>query len=103
VARSHLDRVTELEPDFAEGWNKRATILFMQGDYAASIEDIRRVLQLEPRHFGALSGLGLILERLGLKEQALEAFRRALEVHPQMLAIQLRVAELARELEGQEL
>ena len=102
-ARSYLDRVVELEPDFAEGWNKRATVSFLQRDYARSLEDIRRVLRLEPRHFGALSGLGMILENVGRKAEALEAFRRALAIHPQMPAVQRRVEALALEVEGRPL
>jgi tetratricopeptide (TPR) repeat protein len=103
AARSHLDQVVALKPDFAEGWNKRATVHFLEGDYARSLEDIRRVLALEPRHFGALSGLGQILERTGRKGDALEAFRRALEIHPQMPAVQQRVEALSSQIEGQDL
>jgi tetratricopeptide (TPR) repeat protein len=103
AARSYLDRIIALEPDFAEGWNKRATVYFLEGDYERSLEDIREVLALEPRHFGALSGLGMIFERIGRKEEALEAFRRALEIHPQMPAVQQRVEELSQEVDGVEL
>ncbi|MBA3520594.1 MAG: tetratricopeptide repeat protein, partial [Rhizobiales bacterium] len=103
LARSHLDAIVALEPDFAEGWNKRATVHFLEGDYASSIADIRRVLSLEPRHFGALSGLGMILQNIGRKEEALEAFRRALAVHPQMPAIRQRVEALSLEVEGVDL
>jgi tetratricopeptide (TPR) repeat protein len=100
AARSYLDKIVVLEPDFAEGWNKRATVHFLEGDYDRSLSDIRRVLLLEPRHFGALSGLGLILEQTGRKAEALEAFRRALDIHPQMPGIQMRAEALAREIEG---
>jgi Flp pilus assembly protein TadD len=102
-ALSYLDKVVALDPSFAEGWNKRATVHFLAQDYARSLEDIRRVLSLEPRHFGALSGLGMILERTGASDQALEAFRRALAVHPQMPAIRERVEALSLEVEGQPL
>jgi len=103
LARSHLDKVVALEPAYAEGWNKRATVYYIEGDYGRSLADIRRVLELEPRHFGALSGLGLILEKSGSKEKALEAFRRALAVHPQMPAIRQRVEALSLEVEGVDL
>jgi tetratricopeptide (TPR) repeat protein len=102
-ARVHLDEAIAIEPDFAEAWNKRATVYFLEGDYAHSLEDIDVVLELEPRHFGALSGLGMILEILGRKEDALLAFRRTLEVHPQLPAVQQRVEALSLELEGIEL
>jgi tetratricopeptide (TPR) repeat protein len=103
TARTHLDALIALEPDHAEGWNKRATVYFLEGDYASSLADIRRTLALEPRHFGALSGLGMILERTGQKEEALEAFRRVLAIHPQLPAIRQRVDALSEEIEGPEL
>jgi tetratricopeptide (TPR) repeat protein len=103
TARSHLDTLVALEPDFAEAWNKRATVYFYQGEYERSLADISRVLALEPRHFGALNGLGMIFERTGRKAEALEAFRNALAIHPQMPAIQQRVDMLSRELEGVDL
>ena len=102
-ARSHLDAIIAAEPDFAEAWNKRATVHFLEGDYGRSLEDIRQVLALEPRHFGALSGLGQIFELTGRKKEALEAFRRTLAVHPQLPVIRQRVEILAREVEGREL
>ncbi len=77
-----LDQITLLEPEFAEGWNKRATAHYMMGEYGRSIADIEKVLALEPRHFGALSGLGLILREIGETERALQAFEEALKVHP---------------------
>jgi Flp pilus assembly protein TadD len=103
LARTRLDALIARDPTLAEGWNKRATVHFLEGDYARSLADIERVLQLEPRHFGALSGLGMILERIGEKEGALKAFRRALAVHPQMPAVRQRVDALAEEVEGPEL
>lgn len=78
-----FSRITEISPNFAEGWNKRATVLFLMRDYRESLVDCRQVLRLEPRHFGALSGLGLIHNALDNPKQALAAYRRVLEVHPQ--------------------
>jgi tetratricopeptide (TPR) repeat protein len=103
TARRHLDVLIAIEPDYAEGWNKRATVFFMEGDFAASLADIRRTLELEPRHFGALSGLGMILERMDQKAGALKAFRDALAIHPQMPAVRSRVEALSAEVEGTEL
>jgi len=79
-----LDQVILLDPDFVEGWNKRATVHFLVKDYGKSIADIQQTLALEPRHFGALSGLGMILRDIGDDRQAIEAFRKALAVHPQL-------------------
>jgi len=81
-AKTLLDEVVEEAPDYAEGWNQRAFILFLQGNYEASLEDIERTLALEPRHFGALSGRALIFMTLGRVALGQEALREALEIHP---------------------
>ena len=78
-----FDAIVRKAPDFAEGWNKRATIHYMMGDYQASLADIDRTLELEPHHFGALAGLGLINIELEREEAALDAFERVLKVTPQ--------------------
>lgn len=93
-------RVVEMAPDFAEGWNKRATVHYMMGSYAASVNDIQRTLDLEPRHFGALSGLGLILDAVGKGEAAVKVWERALVIHPNMPEIRSRMQKLKRELTG---
>jgi len=82
VALDILDRVVILQSDFAEGWNKRATVHYLMGDYGKAIADIEKTLALEPRHFGALSGFGLILRDMGDTRHALQAFEEALRVHP---------------------
>lgn len=103
AAQANFDAVVVLAPEFSEGWNKRATVRFLMGNYQGSIEDIKTTLALEERHFGALSGLGLIYDSLDEKKAALEAFRAALEVNPHMESIQNRVKELVKEVEGVEL
>jgi tetratricopeptide (TPR) repeat protein len=78
-----FDAIVEKAPKFAEGWNKRATIYYLMGDYQASLADIDRTLELEPHHFGALAGLGLVNIELDRDEAALDAFERVLKVTPQ--------------------
>ena len=82
TAISILSAIVDQYPDFAEAWNKRATAYFIARDFDRSIADIKEVLKREPRHFGALSGLGLIYRERGKDKKALEAFRRALAIHP---------------------
>src|SRR5262249_12911351 len=91
-----FDAVTLAKPDFAEGWNKRATVLYMLGAYERSAEDVEKVLALEPRHFGALSGLGLINMELDRADAALEAFERALKVHPHLPSVKQRIDMLKK-------
>lgn len=81
-AIAHLTALTDHAPDFAEGWNQRATAFFMTDRYGEALSDIEQVLILEPRHFGALAGLGIILDQLGDKKGALRAFRAAQQVFP---------------------
>ena len=94
-----FDRMVEVAPDFAEAWNKRATVRFLMGDFRASIADIDRTLLLEPRHFLALSGLGLVELRLDNSANAIDAFRRALVVHPQMPGPRANIDYLRKEQE----
>ena len=76
VALKLLDAVIKLHPDYIEGWNRRATLYYMQNDYQHSLEDIEQILVREPRHFGALAGLGMIMQELGDDRRALDAFRK---------------------------
>jgi tetratricopeptide (TPR) repeat protein len=87
-------------PDFAEGWNKRATIEFLLGDYRASMADIAHTLKLEPRHFGALAGLGQVELALGNKAAALEAFNQALAIDPYLGDVAEMAEQLKKDLAG---
>jgi len=87
-------QVIELRPDFAEGWNKRATVYFLAGEYRRSLEDCDEVIKRNPQHFGALSGYGQIYLRLDQPEKALEYFRRALEVNPNLDGVQAAIENL---------
>jgi tetratricopeptide (TPR) repeat protein len=88
-------RITERQPDFAEGWNKRATAYYLMGDYDQSLKDCDEVLKRNPQHFGALSGYGLIYVKRGDLEHALEYFQRALEINPNMESVEQTI-ELIR-------
>lgn len=101
-ALAFLDRIVKLAPDYAEGWNQRATVLFMLRRDDESVADIQRVLALEPRHFGALSGLGLIHLRARNWPAALVALERALAVHP-FLSQRTLIPKLREHLKGQPL
>lgn len=98
-----FDAVVDLEPDFAEGWNKRATVRYLMGDFAGSVDDIKRTMALEERHFGALSGLGLIYDQLDQKEAAIKAFGAALDIHPHLGGIRDRMDQLTKDVEGRKL
>ena len=83
-ALATFDQIVQRKPDFAEGWNKRATIRFLLGDYENSLMDCDEVFKRNPKHFGALAGAGQIHVLLGHPEQALDFFRRALAVNPNL-------------------
>jgi len=94
-----LDRVVTLEPDYAEGWNKRATVYFLTDQYGRSISDIEHVLVLEPRHFGALVGLGSIFRELGDDSRAIDAFRQALAIDPHLVNARKALDRLEKKTE----
>ena len=97
-ARDTFTDIIDIAPEYAEGWNKRATVNYMMGHYEASVTDIARTLQLEPRHFGALSGLGLIYRRLDDPGRALEIFETVLKIHPYAARTAEAIEELRAEL-----
>ncbi|KGM44350.1 hypothetical protein JY97_01365 [Alkalispirochaeta odontotermitis] len=93
-----FDEVVITLPNFAEGWNKRATAHYLSKDYTASVTDIERTLALEPRHFGAISGMGLIFMARGDETGALHAFEEVLKIHPHASGAKARVEELRKRL-----
>lgn len=103
LAEEMLDRLVDIEPQWAEAWNRRATVRFFQRDTSGAMEDLAHVLHLEPRHFTALVGLGAILERNEQNAQALRVFRRVLEINPQLDDIRKKVDKLSIDVEGREI
>jgi tetratricopeptide (TPR) repeat protein len=103
AAIEHFSAVIDHDPNFAEAWNARATAFYMAGEFGPSVADIGYVLTLNPRHFGALSGLALILEETGKPERALEVYRAAIAIHPHMAGAAEAIERLEKEAEGQEL
>ncbi|PZU89355.1 MAG: hypothetical protein DI527_15980 [Chelatococcus sp.] len=97
-----LDRVVTLEPDWAEAWNQRANALFLAGDPIRSMLDIGEALKREPRHYGAMIGLGTILRQQGDDKRAMAVFRRALEVYPQLEAGKNAVDSLKTDIDGRD-
>jgi tetratricopeptide (TPR) repeat protein len=103
VAIKLLDSVIKLRPDYIEAWNRRATLYYMQNDYGRSLADIQQVLIREPRHFGALAGLGMIMQEVGDEKRALEAYRKALAVNPHLEKIPEQVKALTEKVEGRDI
>lgn len=99
----YFDQMVMAAPDFAEAWNKRATVHYMMGDFDASVVDIQRTLALEPRHFGALSGMGLIYDAIGNRPAAVKVLEKALEIHPNMPGMKARIEELRAKAKGRTL
>lgn len=92
-------RTVELDPDYAEAWNRRATAHYLMGRYEDSLADIERVLELEPRHFAALAGRGLCLRELGRPRAAIEAFEQALDVNPHLDNVYLEILRIRARLD----
>lgn len=97
-----LDGVVRLDPEFPEGWNRRATVHFLRGDYSASLSDIEQVLRREPRHWGALAGLSMILVSMDRKSEAVVIMDKALAVHPFLEEMKRKREQLTKELDGAE-
>jgi len=102
-ALADFTRIIEIAPDFAEGWNKRATVLWLVDDFEGSLADVDRTLALEPRHFGALAGLGHIQAALDHDEEALVAYEKALAVNPHMPGIVTSIEQLKQRLKDRQI
>jgi tetratricopeptide (TPR) repeat protein len=98
-ALARFTRVIERDPAFSEGWNRRATLYYLMGNFDASVRDIQETLAREPRHFGALSGLGLINSALERWDSAVKAYEAALRVNPFLPGAKKNVEELRKKLE----
>ena len=103
VALKLLDATIKLRPDYTEAWNRRATLYYVKNDFARSLADIQQVLIREPRHFGALAGLGMIMQDLGDDKRALDAFRRALAINPHLERVPELVKSLSEKVEGRDI
>src|SRR5258708_27686320 len=103
VALKLLDAVIKLRPDYTEAWNRRATLYYLKNDYTRSLADIQQVLAREPRHFGALAGLGMIMQEIGDDKRALEAFRKALAGNPYLGKVPELVKTLGEKVEGRDI
>ena len=100
AAIEHLTALVDHAPDFAEGWNARATAYFESDRLGPAMHDLRRALALNPDHFGALTGLGSILEETGAYERALDAYRAAHDIHPHQPVIGRAVERMERRVYG---
>ncbi len=100
VSLRAFDNIVAAAPDFAEGWNKRATVHYLMGNLDASMRDIQQTLSLEPRHFGALSGMGLIFDAIGDPAAAVRVLQRTLTLHPHMAGMNERLKDLENRAKG---
>jgi len=94
AALAAFDALVDAAPDFAEGWNKRATVHWLLGNLDESVDDIAATLSLEPRHFGALSGLAMIREAQGRAFEAMEALEKVRVIHPNLPQLANRIQQL---------
>jgi tetratricopeptide (TPR) repeat protein len=92
------DQLIDSEPEFSEAWNKRATLHYLVGDLDSSVDDIRQTVKLEPRHFGAISGLGLIFLKRGQLQNALDAFEQVLKINPNSVNTQRSIEQVTDQL-----
>jgi tetratricopeptide (TPR) repeat protein len=101
IAHALLDALIELQPDFAEAWNRRAYVYYLEQEPQRALADLRQVLALDPKHFRALEGVAEILRTLGEKKASLEAYRKLVEIYPELDGAAKAVETLSIEVEGQ--
>lgn len=101
LAYNIFSNIVEKEPEWAEGWNKRATVLYLMNNYQSSLEDIEEVLVLEPRHFGALSGQALVYIKLGQYEKAIKSYKAAQKVYPIIAGAKKMIPQLEELIKNQ--
>ncbi|WP_143435278.1 tetratricopeptide repeat protein [Henriciella aquimarina] len=101
LARELYDRVIAIQPEYAEAYNRRASVFLREDKYDEALRDVNKALELEPRHFAAWTGLGRVLEELGARDEALEAYREALKIHPTLGPAKSAEARLVKEMNGQ--
>ena len=98
-----LDSIVEFKPEYVEGWNQRATVHYLKKDYTRALADLAQVLKREPRHFGALFGIGVIMQEFGDDRRALDVYRRALDLDPHMKRVPDLVKMLSEKVEGRDI
>ena len=98
-----LDSVIEFKPEYVEGWNQRATVYYLKKDYTRALADLAQVLAREPRHFGALFGVGVIMQEFGDDRRALDVYRRALDLDPHMKRVPDLVKTLSEKVDGRDI
>lgn len=98
-----LNSIIAIRPGYVEAWNQRATVFYLKDDYARAIADIAEVLAREPRQFGALAGLGMMLQDIGDDKDALEAYRRAIAIDPHLENIPDAIKTLTEKVEGRDI
>ena len=103
LALQLLDAAIEFKPEYAEAWNQRATVYFLKKDYQRAVSDLAQVIAREPRHFGALFGLGVIMQEFGDDKRALEVYRKLLEIDPHMKRVPELVKQLTEKVEGRDI
>lgn len=103
LALALLGKLVELEPDWAEAWNQRAAVRSMTGDLDGAMADLSHALSLEPRHFGALTSMGMILQREGFDREALKVFDKALSIYPLAPGLRKLTEKLRIEVEGRDI
>jgi tetratricopeptide (TPR) repeat protein len=103
IAIKLLDAIIDIKPEFTEAWNRRATVYYAKKEFGRALADIRQVLAREPRHFGALSGLGIILQEMGDEKRALDVFRRALAIHPHLERVPDLIKQLTGKVDGRDI